>query len=82
MHTRFLFTAEVIFYDDVRRYGYRIYARTVNEPFLLLASPGKYLDADSAIRASESEIQNVKARLLSRDIRKGVRYSQTTGGAA
>ena len=83
MHNRFLYTAEVVFYDDVGRYGYRIYARTVNDPFLILLSPGKYLDADSAIRASESEIQNIKARLLARDIRKGVRRAQNMmGGAA
>ena len=83
MHNRFLYTAEVVFYDDVHRYGYRIYARTVNDPFLILLSPGKYLDADSALRASESEIQNIKTRLSARDIREGVRYAQNaTDGAA
>ena len=82
MHNRFLYTAEVVFYEDVLRYGFRIYARTVNDPCLILVSPGKYETSGEAIKASETEIQNIKARLLARDIRKGVRNNSGTGGAA
>ena len=70
MYNRFFFSASVVFYNELNAFGYNIYARTVNEPFLLIVSPGAYVAAADAIKASEVEILNLKNRLQARDARR------------
>lgn len=80
MHCKFFFSTEVLHYPERNAFGYRIYARTVGEPFLLMASPGKYALADDALLAAGAEIAHIKGRLFERYLR--LNEARTADGAA
>lgn len=82
MYCKFFFNAEVLYHHDVGRFSYRIHARTVGDPFLLMASPGAYRSGSDALVAAECEINQIKERLFRRYLRANNGGKRVKGGAA
>lgn len=77
----YLLTPEVVFYPERGRYGYKLYARMLDEPFLFLVSPGIYAEAATALLAAGREIRSIETRMLARDARLRYVNTQTNGAA-
>ena len=70
MEDGYIFTPEVIFYEDQDACGYKIHATTAaGKTFLILASPGSYATTDDARVASIEEIHRLRANMAQRDAR-------------
>lgn len=82
MQCKFFFNAEIRYYQETERFGYRINARTVGDPFLLMVSPGKYRSGSDALVAAECEINHIKERLFRRYLRANASRKTINGGAA
>ena len=78
----YILTHEVVFYPERGLFGYKIYGRSVAEPFLILVSPGNYTSSEATLRAANQEIRALNSRMLARDTRLGLSVHQTTDGAA
>ena len=80
VHT-YVLTASVVFYPDQSAYGYKIYARGLNDPFLVVASPGKYENCLTALAAGDQEIKDIERKMRARDIRLGLVGEHVNGAA-
>lgn len=74
--------SEVVFYAETGGFGYYVKGRTLGEPFIIIASHGKYPTADTALSAAEKTMEAICRAKYLQGARRDIKKAQLSDGVA